>query len=86
MKYKAYARLFEIHVLVVIFWLPLMIIFFGGLTEQNWVKYVFFAQAVVILLFFLRKGWMAFLRSKFANLDLYAIRCALVGHFLWQWG
>lgn len=82
MKHRWLARVYEMHGILVLFAAPLMIVFFSGLSDSRWTGYVFLAEVVTILLFFFRKGWMAFLRSKFPNLDLYAVRMILGGNLL----
>ena len=86
MKHKALVRAWEIHAFMIVFGLPFLIGYLAMRAGLDWTIYIFGPQALLILLFFFRTGWMAFLRSRFPNLSLYAIRFALTGYFLFSVG
>ncbi len=85
MKYKSYARFYQIYALLFVFTWPWLIVTVGAMfgyedqMETKWTGYLSFVYAIFILLFFFRKGWMDKLRSKFPLINLYAIRTMLGG-------
>jgi hypothetical protein len=78
MKNQGWKRIYEIKGFYLLFSIPMLIAYFAETHRPGWGGAISIPYAIVIILFLVRASWMAYLRSKFSSLSLYAIRCVLM--------
>ena len=82
MKYRGYARIYELYLLVFVFFLPLIVLYIFDVIKYFWTAIMLIIYGVMLLLILLRASWMAALEAKFKNLHPISIRMVLIGIIL----